>query len=144
MFKRIVVTALNSPESDRAVEVGISIAAESHASLHLILSTSQKGWTSGFADISGPGVERILNEDEVRSLADRQKRVENEGRSRGFTVSVHRIEDRVVESVLDIAREQSADLLVMGLHHSSFAISRLWSKIGQIAEEAPCCVLGVP
>ena len=38
---------------------------------------------------------------------------------------------------------QKADLLVIGLHQHDFYVSRLWSSVYDIAQDAPCSVLGV-
>jgi hypothetical protein len=35
------------------------------------------------------------------------------------------------------------DLLVVGLHHHSSRLSSLWSKVYEMAQDAPCSVLGV-
>jgi hypothetical protein len=40
-------------------------------------------------------------------------------------------------------RKHEADLLVVGLHNRDLYIARLWSTVYELAQEAPCSVLGV-
>jgi hypothetical protein len=40
-------------------------------------------------------------------------------------------------------KEEHADLLIIGLHQHDFYLSRLWSSVYDLAQDAPCSVLGV-
>ena len=40
-------------------------------------------------------------------------------------------------------RDERADLLVIGLHQHDFYLSRLWSSVYDLAQDATCSVLGV-
>jgi nucleotide-binding universal stress UspA family protein len=53
------------------------------------------------------------------------------------------VEGAGVEAIVDFLRKQKADLLVIGLHQRDFYIARLWSTVYELAQEAPCSVLGV-
>jgi hypothetical protein len=44
---------------------------------------------------------------------------------------------------VNFLRGQKIDLLVMGLHQRSLHLARLWSTVYELAQEAPCSVLGV-
>lgn len=48
-----------------------------------------------------------------------------------------------MEAIVDFLRSQKADLLVVGLHQRDLYIARLWSTVYELAQEAPCSVLGV-
>jgi hypothetical protein len=48
-----------------------------------------------------------------------------------------------VHAILHFLKEQSADLLVVGLHQHDFYVSRLWSSVYDLAQDATCSVLGV-
>jgi len=48
-----------------------------------------------------------------------------------------------VQAILHFLREERADLLVIGLHQHDFYLSRLWSSVYDLAQDAPCSVLGV-
>jgi hypothetical protein len=40
-------------------------------------------------------------------------------------------------------KEQKADLLVIGRHQHDFYLSRCWSSVCDLAQDATCSVLGV-
>lgn len=46
-------------------------------------------------------------------------------------------------AILQFLKEQKADLLVVGLHQHDFYLSRLWSSVYDLAQDATCSVLGV-
>jgi hypothetical protein len=49
---------------------------------------------------------------------------------------------RALASAIDLAHHKT-DPLVIGLHHRQSYISRLWSTVYGLAQNAPCSVLGV-
>jgi hypothetical protein len=53
------------------------------------------------------------------------------------------VEGRETRAILHFLREQKADLLVIGLHQHDSYVSRLWSSVYDVAQDAPCSVLGV-
>jgi len=53
------------------------------------------------------------------------------------------VEGQEVKAILHYLKEESADLLVIGLQQHDFYLSRLWSSVYDLAQEAPCSVLGV-
>jgi nucleotide-binding universal stress UspA family protein len=53
------------------------------------------------------------------------------------------VEGREVQAVLRFLKEQKADLLVIGLHQHDFYLSRLWSSVYDLAQDATCSMLGV-
>jgi nucleotide-binding universal stress UspA family protein len=53
------------------------------------------------------------------------------------------VEGREVQAILHLLKDERADLLVIGLHQHDFYLSRLWSSVYDLAQEAPCSVLGV-
>jgi nucleotide-binding universal stress UspA family protein len=53
------------------------------------------------------------------------------------------LEGHPVEAIVNFLRRQQADLLVIGLHQHDFYIARLWSTVYELAQDAPCSVLGV-
>jgi hypothetical protein len=55
----------------------------------------------------------------------------------------HVVEGDQVDATVDFLRRQKADLLVVGLHQRDLYIARLWSTVYELAQEAPCSVLGV-
>lgn len=53
------------------------------------------------------------------------------------------VEGREVHAVLVFLKDVNTDLLVIGLHQHDFYLSRLWSSVYDLAQDAPCGVLGV-
>jgi hypothetical protein len=48
-----------------------------------------------------------------------------------------------VQAILHFLRKQRADLFVVALHQHDFYLARLWSSVYDLAQDAPCSVLGV-
>jgi hypothetical protein len=48
-----------------------------------------------------------------------------------------------VDAIVHFLAHHKTDLLVIGLHHHQSHISRLWSTVYSLAQDAPCSVLGV-
>jgi hypothetical protein len=48
-----------------------------------------------------------------------------------------------LDAIICFLAAHPTDLLVLGLHQHRSHISRLWSTVYTLAEEAPCSVLGV-
>ena len=144
MFKNIVATLVGSPEGERALETAVRLAADSGAALHFIAILGQPRPSSGFARAVSPEASRLLDEDQVTLEENLRQRAEQQASGKGIKVTSSRIEDHLVEGVLEIARDRKADLLIVGLQRPTFHVGRLWSKVSELAEEAPCCILGVP
>ena len=53
------------------------------------------------------------------------------------------VEGREVQAVLRFLKEHKADLLVISLHQHEFYLSRLWSSVYDLAQDATCSMLGV-
>ena len=63
--------------------------------------------------------------------------------SHAVELHTHLVEGHGPEAIVDFLRAQKADLLVIGLHQRDFYISRLWSTVYELAQEAPGSVLGI-
>jgi nucleotide-binding universal stress UspA family protein len=61
----------------------------------------------------------------------------------GVEVGTELVADDEVDAVVQLLDRSRADLLVIGLHRHTSHISRLWSKVFEIAQNAPCNVLGI-
>ena len=83
-------------------------------------------------------------------LADRRERYERiqaEVRETalrgGVTAMTHLLEGDAASALVEFLFQVKPDLLVIGLHRRTSHISRLWSTVYEVAQEAPCSVLGV-
>ena len=144
MFKHIVATLVDSPEGRRALEAAVHLAAENRAELHFVAVVVQPPSSSGFARAVSPAASRLLDEDQVTLEEELRQHAEQQAAEQGLAVSSSRIAEHLVEGVLDIARDRKADLLIVGLQRPTFHVGRLWNKVSALAEETPCCILGVP
>ena len=144
MFKHIVATLVDSAEGRRALETAVHLAAENGAELHLVAVVAQPPPSSGFARAVSPAASRLVDEDQVTLGEDFRQRAEQQAAEKGLTVSSSRLADHLVEGVLEIARDRKADLLIVGLQRPTLHVGRLWNKVSELAEDSPCCILGVP
>ena len=61
----------------------------------------------------------------------------------GVELQSNTIEGSAVSTIVNFVRAYHADLFVIGLHQRESYISRLWSTVYELVQEAPCSVLGV-
>jgi nucleotide-binding universal stress UspA family protein len=98
---------------------------------------------TAFAGMADPSLPRILNEDRIKFYEALAERARQSAQDQGVDVLIHSVEGLAVEEIVRSLREHKADLLVVGLHQQDLYIARLWSTVYELAQEAPCSVLGV-
>jgi len=64
-------------------------------------------------------------------------------RTCGVELSTYLEEGQEVEAIVRCVVCNKADSLVIGLHQRSLRLSRLWSTVYELAQDAPRSVLGV-
>ena len=84
-----------------------------------------------------------MEEDRRRFHGELHERASKLAQEHGVHATGAIVEGREVHAVLGFLKDVDADLLVMGLHQHDFYLSRLWSSVYDLAQEAPCSVLGV-
>jgi nucleotide-binding universal stress UspA family protein len=143
MFRKIIAAYNESPESHRALMAAIHLARSLDAELHVVSSMADLPAYTAFAAAGDPSLTQVLDHDR----SDRYSKLEEKGRalfeSYGIEFHAHLLEGHPVEAIVDFLRQQKADLLVIGLHQRDFYIARLWSTVYELAQDAPCSVLGV-
>jgi nucleotide-binding universal stress UspA family protein len=143
MFRKIVVAYNESPESQRAFLSAIKLAKSLNAALESVTAMGDLPAYTAFAGVADSSIVRVLEDDRekfYKNLLD-QARVQAE--SYGIELRAHLVEGRQVEAIVDFLRREKADLLVIGLHQRDLHIARLWSTVYELAQDAPCSVLGV-
>jgi nucleotide-binding universal stress UspA family protein len=143
MFRKIVVAYNESPESQRAFLSAIKLAKSLNAELETVTAMADLPAYTAFAGVADSSIVRVLEDDRekfYKKLLD-QARVQAE--SYGIELRSHLTEGRQVEAIVDFLRREKADLLVIGLHQRDLHIARLWSTVYELAQDAPCSVLGV-
>jgi nucleotide-binding universal stress UspA family protein len=143
MFKKITVAYNETPEAERALLSAIQLAKSLGAELRTITVMADEPANAAFAAAADSSFPRILEDDRLRFYQGLQEKARALAERQGIEVTSSIVEGRDVESIIHDLREQRADLLVLGLHRRDLYIARLWSTVYELAQEAPCSVLGV-
>jgi nucleotide-binding universal stress UspA family protein len=143
MFRKIAVAYNESPEAKRALLSAIQLAKCLDAEVRIITVMAELPAYTALAGVEGPAVPRILQDDRVKFYEDLQEAARALAKSHDIEILCHLVKGREVEAVVHVLHEQKADLLVIGLHQRDLYIARLWSTVYELAQEAPCSVLGV-
>jgi nucleotide-binding universal stress UspA family protein len=143
MFRRIVVAYNESQESERALLSAIQLAKSLGAELQAITVMADLPAYTVYAQAINPAAAQVLKDDRRTFYEDLQQKARSHVEDSGLKLHSHLVEGRQVETIVDFLRAQKADLLVIGLHQRDLHISRLWSTVYELAQEAPCSVLGV-
>ena len=138
MASSIVVGTDGSESADRAVREAIEIAVRDGARLHVVTAHPDPAM---FRDriASGATAVEVNLQDVAESVGSR---VAQEAKERGIEVETYAEEGDPAEVILDVAKEQGADLIVVGSRGLS-GIKRflLGSVSAKVSEHAPCSVM---
>jgi nucleotide-binding universal stress UspA family protein len=143
MFQKIVVAYNETPEAQRALRVGILLAKRLDAELQTVTAMVDLPGYTAYADAADPAIRHQLQEDLPKFYTEVQNKARAQIEGWGIRFQNHLVEGQPVEAIVDFLRRQRADLLVIGLHQREFYIARLWSTVYELAQDAPCSVLGV-
>jgi nucleotide-binding universal stress UspA family protein len=143
MFRRIVAAYNESPESQRALDTAIRLAASLHAELHTVTAAEALPAYTAFAAAADPSLPRVLKQDRLRVYQELQEKARVQVHGHDIQLESHLVEGQPVEAIIQFLRRQKADLVVIGLHPHDLHIARLWSTVYELAQDAPCSVLGV-
>ncbi len=143
MFNKIAVIISESPESRRALEAAIGLAQVHKSALVTVSVLGDPPAYSSYATVVDP----LAREEMMTDLRRRQGAAHEQARahaaSHGIPIEPHIVEGQEVRAIVDLLREVNADLLIIGLRQRSFFLSRLWSAAYDLAQQAPCSILGV-
>ncbi len=143
VYKKIAISYDGSQESDRALSSSISLALSLGAELLILTALEDMPAYEGYAEALGPTVANLLKDDHRATFEGILRRAEEKAAAAGISVTTHLVEGPEVSRIVSLLREVSADLLVIGLHRHSLYIARLWNTVFELAQDAPCSVLGV-
>ena len=143
MFSKIVVALNDLPESQRALRTAIELARASNAELATVSILGDLPAYTSFAIVVDPSTPNAMKEERRRAHGELHEKASLLAQEHGVRVKGSIIEGREVQAILHFLKEEHADLLVIGLHQHDFYLSRLWSSVYDLAQEAPCSVLGV-
>jgi nucleotide-binding universal stress UspA family protein len=143
MFHTIVVAFNDSAESQRALASAVQLAVSLRAELQAVTVMADLPAYTAYASVVDASITRVLEDDRRMFYEQLQEKARAFADRFGVTLHTHLVEGRQVESIVAYLRERNADLLVIGLHQRDLHISRLWSTVYELAQDAPCSVLGV-
>jgi nucleotide-binding universal stress UspA family protein len=139
MFKKIVWATDGSPNADQALTVAKSLASEQGAAL-TIAHIDEKVATSGEKALDWYPDEEIV-EAKVQRIASE---LASEGLDATVRIVRH-VGPHPAREIADLAREEQADLIVVGNRgHGALSELRLGSVTQRLLHVAPCPVLVVP
>ncbi len=150
-FKNILVTLDGSDLAETALKVALH-AADVDARIHL-LSVMEQDWAATLMVSSFMGEAIPLVADPRYAYDPRAIQIQNEYLDRittRFAMEGHKITSQVepgavVETIVNIARKQGSDLIVMATHgRAGITRAVLGSVVADVLPQAPCPVLVVP
>ena len=143
MFSKIVVALNDLPESQRALRAAIDLARASNAELATVSILGDLPAYTSFAIVVDPNAPNAMREGQHRAHNELHEKASQLAREHGVQATGSIVEGREAQAILHFLKDERADLLVIGLHQHDFYLSRLWSSVYDLAQEAPCSVLGV-
>ncbi len=143
MFRNIAVAYDKSSEADRALKAAIHLAISLSATLHVVTVAEELPAYTAYGVASDPGILQTLGEDRLKFYADLQSEARERAAGEAVEVSTHLLDGEKVDAIVHFINEHKIDLLVIGLHHRSLRVSRLWSTVYALAQDVSCSVLGV-
>ena len=143
MFKRIVVALDDRPESHRALSSAIDLASTLKASLATLSMMEEMPGYESYAIAVDPNAPAEWNDEQRAEQRLVHEKAKEQAQASGLEITSHVLEDHDVSAIVRFLKEHKADLLVVGLHHRQPYIARLWNAIFELAQNAPCSILGV-
>jgi nucleotide-binding universal stress UspA family protein len=143
MFKRIAVAYSESPEAGRALTSAVHLAKTLGAELRAVTILQAPPAYTAYADAADPSLKLIINSDRTQAYERLHSQARETALREGVELETHLLEGEEVDAIVHFLAHHKTDLLVVGLHHHQSHISRLWSTVYALAQDAPCSVLGV-
>lgn len=143
MFYKIIVALNDLPESQHALRTAIDLARLCNAELSTVSILGDLPAYTSFSLVVDPGASAAMMEERQNHHKEMHEKAANIARELGVHAQGSVVAGNEVRAILDFLKEQSADLFVIGLHQHDFYLSRLWSSVYDLAQEATCSVLGV-
>lgn len=143
MYRTIAIALNESAESQRAFTTAMHLAQALGSELVTITVMTDLPAYTAFGSVADPGLPQMLEADRDKFYQQLELSARAAAAANGLTLEMHTIAGHAVSGIVGLLRERKADLLVLGLHQRDFYVARLWSTVYELAQEAPCSVLGV-
>jgi nucleotide-binding universal stress UspA family protein len=143
LFTTIAVALDESPEAERAFAVAIQLAKALGANLHTVTAMAELPAYTAYAAAVDASMVRTLDGDRVAFYERLQAAAKSTALQESIELTTHLLDGEKVDGIVAFVHEHQIDLLVIGLHHRSLRMSRLWSTVYTLAQDVPCSILGV-
>jgi nucleotide-binding universal stress UspA family protein len=143
MFSKIVVALNDLPESQHALRKAIDLARLCNAERATVSILGDLPAYTSFSVVVDPEAPAAMMEERRHRHQEMHEKAANLARELGVHAQGSIVVGNEVRAILHFLKGQNADLLVLGLHQHDFYLSRLWSGVYDLAQEATCSVLGV-
>jgi nucleotide-binding universal stress UspA family protein len=128
MFKRILVAYDGSPESGRALIVGIQLAKSLKADLRTIYVYEKlPAYAAGYMDFGVTGASIALPRQASRYYRMLQVNAQQVAHRQGIALKTELAEGGEVEAIVESVQRTESDLLVLGIPRRGGLFSRLWN-----------------
>lgn len=137
-FYKITVAFDESPESGRALQVAVELAKSLHASLAIIIVIEPAPIHFSFSTLVAP-YNRWTDEMRTRynSLQAKARKLAEDA---GLAIEAELSNGDEVDSILEAARHNHSDLLVIGMPKHTWITGRTANRV---ADGVPCALLGI-
>ena len=144
MFKRILVAYDESPESGRALRMGIHLAKSLNAELRAVSVRENLPPYSAYIDAEMPGATAWLHQQAVEYYRRLHAGAHQTARQEGIILTTEIVEGDEVQAIVECAQRTQSDLLVFGIHRHSLMFSRLWNHTTHdLAQQVQSSILAV-
>lgn len=142
MFSSIVVGTDGSTTARTAVEKAAALAQQSGAQLHLVSAYKAPSQVMALPMAEAMMAPAATSDQEVHEAVESMLQgLAKELGQFGITVSTYACPESPADALLDVARHQSADLIVVGSRGMTGARRILGSVPNSVAHHAECSVL---
>ena len=128
IFKRILVAYDGSPESGRALIVGIQLAKSLKADRSTFYVYEKlPAYAAGYMDIGVTGATVMLPQQVSQYYRKLQVNAQEAARQQGVALNTELVEGDEVKAIAECAQRTRSDLLVLGIPRRYGLFNRLWN-----------------
>ena len=128
MFKRILVAYDGSPESGRALIVGVELAKSLKADLSTVYVFEKlPAYAVGYMDIGVTGATVVLPRQVSQYYRKLQVNAQEAARQQGIALNTELVEGDEIKAIVECVQRTRTDLLVLGIPRRYGLFSRLWN-----------------
>ena len=128
MFKRILVAYDGSPESGRALIIGIQLAKSLQADLRTVYVYEKlPAYAAGYMDLGVNGASIMLPRQASQFYRMLQVKAQEAARQQGIALNTELAEGDEVNTIVECVQRTRSDLLVLGRPRRYGLFNRLWN-----------------